>query len=334
MINLVTNRIAKLLSCRNLVLISLIAVSALFLTSCTDFVSPKRYTQTHYTLNALLKSGTTISLDNPVWIGKSTSLSNLNSAELFVGNASVKIIQTAPDGDTLSFSLSVVSYPIPGTERILSFYIDPANHIIQPEYTYKAEVTIPGYNKLITAETTVPKTAELIPNFNYTPPAGQGYTTDPTDTLSSISYPSIDQHYPVTVKVNGYQSINYMVELYCLEEFSTDLEFTTVFMGQEHPTQDLEPNYNQASGETIRRINIMGRFVSKQHTDNNWYVSLTDYRQGFVFYGRYKITAYILDDNSYKYKFMPEGYYYGGVKNALGCFGSASGGVMYTKIVK
>jgi hypothetical protein len=42
----------------------------------------------------------------------------------------------------------------------------------------------------------------------------------------------------------------------------------------------------------------------------------------------------MLDDNYYSYRSKPEGYYYGGVTNALGCFGSASGGVMYTKIVK
>ncbi len=318
----------------NLFLFMGIMLFSLLFTACSDFVSPERFTKSHYTLNGILKAGTTISFENPVWIGKSTSLDNLNSAELFVDNATVKILETAVNGDTMSFYLTAMSVPIPESDRVVTFYIDADSHEIMPEYTYRIEVTIPGYEKLIYAETTVPKAAELIPNFNYTPPAGQGYTTDPDDSTTSISYPLVDVHYPVTLKVDGYQSINYMVELYCLEEFSTDLEFTTVFFGQEHPPADMESNYYQASGETIRRINIMSKFISKQHTDGNWYVSLTDYRQAFVFYGRYQVTAYIMDDNYFRYKYMPEGYYHGGVQNALGCFGSASGGVMYTKIVK
>jgi len=312
----------------------LIIILVLFLAGCSDFVSPERFTESHYTLNGILKAGTTISLENPVWVGKSSSLDSLNSAELFVDDASVKILQTAVNGDTLSFFLSAVSFPIPESDRIVTFYVDPESRTIQPEYTYRIEVAIPGYEKLIYAETTVPKAAQLVPNFNYTPPAGQGYTTDPSDSTTSIPYTEVDLHYPVTLRVDAYQSVNFMVELYCLEEFSTDLEFTTVFFGQENPPADLESNYYQASGETIRRINIMSQFISTQHTDSNWYINLTNYRQAFVFYGRYQVTAYIMDDNYFKYKYMPEGYFHGGVHNALGCFGSASGGVMYTKIVK
>jgi len=318
---------------RNLIFSILFLLISIFLTGCSDFVSSDRFTQSHYTLNAILKAGETIGLENPVWVGKSSSLSNLNSAELFVTDATVTITQISPANDTLSFTLVPVIFPMPDSDRTIVFYADPVAHIIQPDFTYRVEVTIPGYNKTIRAETKVPKTAVVFPNFNYNPPAGEGYSFNPADS-TFIHYPEVDLHYPVTVRVDGAQSVNYMVELYCLEEFSTDLEFTTVFLGQEHPTEELRSNYYQASGETIRRINIMSRFYSKQHTDGNWYVSLTDYRQAFVFYGRYRVTAYVMDDNYYKYTYMPEGYFYGGVQNGLGCFGSVSGGVMYTKIVK
>jgi hypothetical protein len=321
-----------------------IILLSIFLTSCTDFVSGERFTQAHYTLNALLKSGTTITQENPVIICKMVNLSQLNEPDMYISEATVIIREfqknpaspeSAPVYDILTkqFALQQGLHQLDSLRIIPCFY-DPAGNLIQPDYKYHIEINIPGYDKVISADTIVPKAAQLVPNFNYTPPAGQGFTTDPADTVSSIPYPLVDQHYPVTIKVDGYQSINYMVELYCREEFSTDLEFTTVFMGQEHPTQDVESNYYQASGETIRRINIMANFVSRQHTDGNWYVSLTDYRQAFVFYGRYQITAYVLDDNYFKYKYMPEGYYYGGVKNAFGCFGSAGGGTMYTKIIR
>jgi hypothetical protein len=312
----------------------LLILLALLLASCSDFVSPERFTATHYTLNCLLKSGETIGFENPVWIGRSSSLDSLNSADLFVEDATARIIQTDTNGDTLSFYLTAVIFPIPESDRTAAFYIDPEMHVIQPGYKYRIEVTIPGYEKLIYAETTVPETAELVPNFNFTPPPGQGYTTDPDDSTTAIPYNEVDVHYPVTVRVDGYKSVNYLVELYCLEEFSTDLEFTTALFGQEHPPADMESNYYQASGETIRRIDIMSRFISVLNPDGNWYVSLSDYRQGFIFYGRYQVTAYVTDDNYYSYKYMPEGYFHGGVTNALGCFGSVSGGVMYTKIIK
>jgi hypothetical protein len=119
-----------------------------------------------------------------------------------------------------------------------------------------------------------------------------------------------------------------------MEPFSTDLEFTSPFLGVDHPDASMENQYNQASGETVRRINILGKFVSSQHDDGDWYVGINHYRQAFVFYGRYQVTATVMDDNYYKTKYMPEGYYHGGVHNGLGCFGSSSGGVMYTKIVK
>jgi hypothetical protein len=323
----------RTLASRNLFLLFLLMIVLMALTACSDFVSPERFTRSHYTLNAILKAGSAISIDNPLWVGKSSSLDSLNSAALFVDNAVVHIVQTSPTGDTLSFYLEPVTFPVPESDRIVTFYVDPGMHVIQPLYTYSVEVTIPGYDEVISAETTVPEATELVPNFNYDPPAGEGYTLDPDDSTTVIHYPEVDLYYPVTVKVDGYREVNYLVELYCREEFSTDLEFTTVFLGMEHPTEDMESNYYQASGETIRRINIMQRFVSKQHTDGNWYVSLTDYRQAFVFYGRYKVTAYLMDDNYYQYKYMQEGYFHGGVNHALGCFGSVSGGVMYAKIV-
>jgi hypothetical protein len=76
----------------------------------------------------------------------------------------------------------------------------------------------------------------------------------------------------------------------------------------------------------------MASSIQPEYTDN--YIVLRDYRQAFVFFGNYKVSAYITDDNYYRYKYMPEGYLYGGVQNALGYFGSASGSVFYTKVVK
>ncbi|MCK9557957.1 MAG: hypothetical protein PHQ78_05600 [Candidatus Cloacimonetes bacterium] len=96
----------------------------------------------------------------------------------------------------------------------------------------------------------------------------------------------------------------------------------------------MEEAYN-AAGEGIRRIWFMSRFVAgPQAEQEGSYIVLRDYRQGYVFSGRYKVTMMVTDANYFKYNFMPEGYLHGGVTYALGYFGSASGGTLYTKIVK
>jgi hypothetical protein len=64
------------------------------------------------------------------------------------------------------------------------------------------------------------------------------------------------------------------------------------------------------------------------------FLVVKDYKQAYVFFGRYRISLYIVDDNYYRYSFMPEGYFHGGVHGGLGYFGSAGGGRMYAKIVK
>jgi len=311
----------------------------MLLTSCSDFVSPERFTDSQYTVNALLKSGTSISVENPVSICK---VPGLNLPEVFVLDAVVTVKEYQKNSVTNSFDILTKEFDLSlGMHPLNSFgvvpcYYDPANNLIQPDYKYHIKVMIPGYDKVISADTIVPKAAQLVPNFNYTPPAGQGYVTDSADTETSIPYSEINKNYPVSVKLSGadaQQSVRYIVEVYCMEEFSTALEYTTVFMGFEHPTEADEDNY-LSSGDTIRRFMIMSKFISRQHTDGNWYVSWTDYSQAFVFYGKYRVTALVLDDNYFNYRSMPEGYNHGGVQNALGCFGSASGGVMYTKIVK
>ncbi len=312
----------------------ILALSMLLLSACSDFVAPERFKKDNYSVSALLISGKSISPENPVWICKGMPLTHLTSPDIFVTNAAVRIKETSPTGDTLSFALTPFTFPLPDFNVTVTLYVDSLAHLIKAQHTYRIEVRIPEYSKLISAETVVPPVAELMPNFDTQPPQGYGFTGTYSDNLPVIPFDQIDLQYPVTLKVNGQQTYRYMVEVFCLEEFSTDLEFTTVFFGQEHPPADMEQNYYSLSGETIRKINMLGNFVSRQHTDGNYYLTLTDYKQCFIFYGNYKVSAYIMDENYYKYAYMPEGYFHGGVTNALGYFGSASGGVMYTKIVK
>jgi hypothetical protein len=314
--------------------ILLISIITLALSACSDFVSPQRFKNDYYTLNAILYADSTISFSHPVWIGKVAKIEDINSAQLFVDNASVRIKETATNGDTMSFTLMPVTFPAPDMPSDVTFYIDPLSHVIHQEYTYTITVDIPTDSgvKHLWAETTVPKRADLVPNFGAEPVVGEGYTTDPDDTTMVIPFDEIDANYPVAMRVAGSQTVNCLVEVYCREDFDPTLEFTTPMFGQTEAGADMEDQYESA-GESVRRINVLNRFYSRE-IDGNWYISLTDYRQCFVFYGRYRVTAIVMDDNYFKSKYMPESYFHGGVHNGFGCFGSASGGVMYTRIVK
>jgi hypothetical protein len=305
----------------------------LILTACSDFTAPERFKTDQYTLSAILVAGGTISLENPVIVGKSVDLSDLNSPDMFIKNADVNIFVSYQGAEITSFGLFPYNIVLPNTTDSVTLYVDPMNHVIQPDHTYRIEVVIPGYEKTISAETTVPKLATLITDFHHLNVPGYGYTMTYSDSLPVIPFERIDLDYPVALKVDGVQAVNTLVELFCLEEFSTDLEFTTQFLGQIHPPASMESSYYDTSGETIRRINFMARLVSELFDDGFYYLLLEDYKHGFIFYGRYMVTAFTVDDNYYYYKFMAEGYFHGGVVNALGCFGSKSGGTMYTKIV-
>lgn len=302
----------------------LLSVCALFFFSC-ERTSQPRFDGEVYSLAGLLVAGERIDLEHPVYVTRSASIEEFDPMQIFVGDAEVTVRDL---GTSQIITLSKV------TDLFQIKYIDISNQIIQAGHSYRIEVNVPGYNKLIWAETTVPQAVALVPDVFGTNPAGEGYSFDP-DTQNTIQFSRIDAEFPLAL--NTYStagSYNFAAEFFCLEEFSTDLEFTTPVFGIEHPDASMEEMY-YSGGETIRRIEMLGRFSSAPQAglEGN-YILLRDYGYIYVFYGRYRVKTYILDDNYYSYAYMPEGYLHGGVNNALGYFGSASGGELYTTIVK
>lgn len=302
----------------------LLGVCTVFFFSC-ERTSQPRFDGEVYGLAGLLVAGHGINIDHPVYVTRSASIEEFDPMRIFVVDAAVTVRDLGNDYE-------IVLAPVFDDYKVK--YIDLTNHLIQAEHSYRIEVTVPGYDKLIWGETTVPQAVALVPDVYGTNPAGEGYSFDP-DTQNTIQFSRIDNEFPLVL--NTYStagSYNYAAEFFCLEEFSTDLEFTTPVFGVEHPDASMEEMY-YAGGETIRRIEMLGRFSSAPQAglEGN-YILLRDYGYIYVFYGKYRVKTYILDDNYYSYGYMPEGYLHGGVNNALGYFGSASGGEMYTTIVK
>ncbi len=307
------------------IFILLLAVA--ILSSCTKFTAPERFEGEVYSIAGLLVSGHVIDSEHPVYVTRSETLAEFDPMSLFVTDAVVVIKDLTANQQ---WGLDMV----PDLVAMKIKYVDNNNHIIQPQHRYRIEVTIPGHDGVISAETLVPVAVSLAPDFMQNNIAGEGYSINASP-MPSIKYDEVDRKYPLALNTGTYAGpVNFMAEMYCLEEFSTELEFTNPVFGMDHPDAQMEDSYN-AGGESIRRIQFIGPYVSKAQqglTDN--YLVIKDYRQAFVFYGDYRVTLWAADDNYYRYTYMPEGYFHGGVQGALGFFGSVSGGTMYAKITK
>jgi len=310
------------------ILLMLISLSALV--SCSDLTSPARFEGDVYSIVGMIVAGKPIDRDNPIFVTRSASLDNFDPMQLFVDDAAVQIKDV--NDPAVDYTLTL--------DMNITFYRDQneTQHIIQAGHTYRIEVTVPGYNKTISAETTVPHAATLVPDYYQWDVEGEGFTLD-KDNITDIEYETINQRYPLALETGNYAGgHNLYAEVYCLEDFSTDLEFTNPVFGQTNADETMESNYN-SSGETVRRILIVGRFTSLPHNGEEGnvlvnYLLVKDYKSAFVFFGKYRVKVYSVDDNFYRYTYMPDGYFHGGVKNGLGYFGSATGGVMYGRIVK
>lgn len=295
----------------------------LVLTGCQNTSGPRFEGEVH-TLAGLLVAGKPIGLEYPVYVTRSSAIDDFNPLEIFVWNAEI----TVWDLDSgLEFELT------PALHDFKFKYIDTAENIIQPEHRYRIEVRIPGFDKLISAETTVPPCINAEPDpYNANPP-GVGWSLDP-NTENQVRFSRIDSDFPAIANTGSHSGNMYLLsEIYCLEDFSTDLEYTSQMLENQNPPPEMEEVYN--AGRPPRRINIMYRFNSAPLPglpDN--YIVLNNYSAAFFFYGRYRVRMRIVDVNYFNYNFMEEGYLHGGVSNALGYFGSASSSDMFGRVVK
>lgn len=322
---------------KNIYITLLALLALLMLSSCSDLVSPERFEGETYSISGFLHVGAPIDTENPVFVCRSSSIDDFNYLELFVADATVKVFELTGTDTTKVLNLEAIldmdeesQNPMPKIK-----YIDPEAYQIKASLRYRIEVSIPGYEKLIWAETLVPQAAILNPDYFGVDDPVYGYSLD-ENTTKKMKVGQVDTEYPIALEMGDFTGQQYfLAEFFCREEFSTtDLEFVNPVFGIEHPDEAMRESYYM-SGESIRRIQFMGQYMSQYQEDSQAnYVMVRDYKQAYVFYGRYRVSAYVVDNNYYRYSFMPEGYLYGGVHNGLGYFGSASGGTMYTELVK
>lgn len=297
---------------------------ALLIISCTEFTAPERYTEMSYYLTGILKAGKTVDFENPIIVGKTTSVENVSFGDFFVNGADVTIFEMDNTGTILD-SINLSCIPIPLLEDTLFIYVDVnAYLLIEPELTYRIEAII-DTTSFLWAETIVPKTVQIVADSLVT--QNSGYTTDPNPPIwPEMVFDSIDLDHPIQIITQDDGSFNLHAEFYCLEEWY-DAEY--VFAMEEDTFPEDEEEYESEADGSPRKTTT---FYIFQPTDNM--INFSFYQYAFNFYGRYKVTVSSIDDNYLNYLYRPEGFNHGGINGGVGYFGSAVSHVMYTKVIE
>lgn len=303
------------------IIFPIIALFALSFLYCSDdLTSDKRYkNDTYYFVTGYLRAGKPVTIDYPIRIGRTIKHSDTLDLRqvMLTENADVKIIDTETGAE---FPL----IPTPLSSGQFLGYYDPDGALLpEPGKKYKFQAQID--TSIIEGETVIPQQLDYLgPN--------DVFSADTSDGFPEYEFKNYENN-PVIVKALQNQQDDERVTLffqaYCLEEWQ-DAEYNEDwdFFDEEKP-DDKDEYENPISGEP-RRIEFMAKYVPEE----NGVIEESGYDAMFVYYGRYKFTVYNIDDNFYNYHYKTEGFNFGGLKNAVGFFGSVNGYELYTKILK
>lgn len=312
-------------------IIIITAIAMLILTACEDNTSGVRYENDSYLiLIGSLRDGEPVGPENPVFLGQTIPADGGNLADMTLPEtADVVIHDLSNDQSYPLIPFGVVPDTLSGDSLYVYFdpnFMDSGNALIpQPGVTYRIEAVTPTDS--VWAETTMPARITLEENAGYTFEFPQNDAGFPT-----MSYEVINQEHPLMIHSDSGEEHRMLFRFYCLEEFEDQPEYINKILDQpdspEEPEQYEDP-YN-GSPRKIRWYNLY-----KPRPDNGGYVIReAGYKSAFVFYGKYKVSVFSIDENYYKYLYKSEGYDWGGIHNGKGYFGSMSGQEMYTKIIE
>ena len=302
----------------------LVAAAALLLVACEDFVGPSRWNnEFYYIITGNLVDGQPITLDRPIFVGRTINVNGGNPNEMFILDATVVVRELGPDNtavlsDTLSFS---VYNPTGDLNDMKVGYVDPDSSFIpQAGKTYQVAVYIPEEADSIWARTTVPSHMEVMPD--------EAFTFDETATYPTLKWDTANIEHPLRIQAQNDEMCYMYFRFYCLEDFASEPQYTIDFMGMDDTPED-EDEYDD-----MRETAWVSRYQPEQREDQNYYIEDRGYKANIWFYGDTEIDIYSIDENYWQYNYKPEGYRYGGVNNGLGYFGSLSGQKMYTRVIE
>ena len=292
--------------------ISLILILAL--TSCVEFTSDKRFATEYIVMSGTIYAGETITLESPIFIGRSVSVNIIDIRRLFISDAQVYItdIETSISQD-LSFGYDEDNFKIG--------YYDPSeSFIIESGKTYRLTAIVG--RDTVWAETTVPQDFEILEN--------SGYTYDVNSVYPKMVFNEIDEFHTITLRVTDEIETVVYLEHYCLEEFE-DATFIRT-SGLIERTLESEEDYESFMSGFPRRSSFIFNYFPSL-VEGELLVRTIGNSQDFIFYRRHRVTVAVVDENFFKYRYKSMSFFQGGINNGIGFFGSAVRKILYTDVV-
>ena len=298
-------------------LITIIALLASII-ACTDLTSSKRFHKDYIVIAGTIIAGEPIRASNPIFVGKTIGINQGNLADMFIRNAEVFIEEIESEQRQRLFP---ISFNIIDVFNVNMGYYDPTGgFIIESGKTYRLTAIVGA--DTVWAETTVPDAFIVLEN--------SGYTHNPLGTFPRMPHSDIDRLYPIEISVSRQKNTRVFVEYYCLEDWSNAYYVLSDFFGT---TPENAADYEHPMNGSPRRMVDFGVYFPNQRDE--LYVIRKPFNQlHFIFYGRYRVTIKVVDENYYTYWYRTEGFFHGGVNNGIGFFGSASRQILFTEIVR
>jgi hypothetical protein len=296
----------------------MIITGAMLLSSCSENVSEKRYTDSFYYVSCVLAAQNYIDGEQAVMLGSTLDIENAQWDMLPVRTATVTITEYTPDG----IENQVVELLWNNESR---GYIDEDHELlIKEECAYHLRiVTIEG--EILEADTTVPKAIVVLGDSQISESPAWAFE-EPTEEWLSLPAEIADSEHPVQIATDDNEEFNLYTEFWCYEDY-LDAEY--IYPENDHDFPDDEEEYMGSVQQYPRRS--MGFYM---YQPENGIVNFNSYQGQMKFYGRTRLEVYSIDDNYLNYLYKSEGYMAGGIQGGIGIFGSKYGRKLYTRVVK
>jgi len=185
--------------------------------------------------------------------------------------------------------------------------------IVKPRTGYHLRVEIPG-RETITATTVTPAPFEV--------------ADEPLALPEEMKHDEIGDKHPITFTCDDPRQI-FLVDVYCIEHWE-DAEYVEAF-----GTNDSPDDYDEYGGDNGEPRHIAPFFRIEDLDGKNGDLYTIDwYGDMMVFYGRYDVNIYSIDENYYNYLYRDHPERSGGINGGIGVFGSACRAGWRVKVVK
>jgi len=282
-----------------------------------ELTAPKRFKKDYIVITGFIFANEPVTKQNRIFVGVTADANHLKLEDLILQNALVYIIDLETDEKYyFTFYHNIPENQIIEDPLIIGFY-DPLELFI-PEHGKTYRIVVLYENEIVYAETTVPSNFTVIQN-NY-------FVSDEYLVIPSISVDKIDD-IVLEIKVSNIDKHILIIEYFCLEEWNN-----AYWINQNEYNKPINKlDYENIISGYPRRKRVLETFLPNEVNEEH-IISLTLNKSNFLFYGKYKVSLLIINENYYNYQNTNMGMFNGGIVNGIGYFDSASRQVFFTNI--